>query len=120
MAKQPAPVEGVYERVVGTGKWYGRYYLNDSQVRKSFGRDWVAAVAWVEAARTVKRSGRVSGTECSSRWKTGCNTKRAQAVYATSVQPSFSLRDGSSHGRLDLPTFTICVNLRADVVVNVV
>lgn len=58
MAQQPAPAEGVYERVVGSGKWYARYYLNNKQVRKSFGRDREAAVAWVEGARTVKRSGK--------------------------------------------------------------
>ncbi|MDP9051504.1 MAG: site-specific integrase [Acidobacteriota bacterium] len=57
MAMKKAPVEGVYERAVGSGIWYARYYINNKQVRKSFGRDRVAAVAWVEAARTVKRSG---------------------------------------------------------------
>src|ERR1035441_2486092 len=58
MALKKAAVEGVYERVVGSGRWYARYYLNNGQVRKSFGRDRDAAVAWVEAARTVKRSGK--------------------------------------------------------------
>jgi integrase len=58
MAKPPAPVEGVYERVVGSGKWYARYYIDNKQVRKSFGRDREAAVTWVETARTVKRSGK--------------------------------------------------------------
>jgi integrase len=58
MGQRPAPVEGVYERVVESGNWYARYYVNNKQVRKSFGRDRAAAVRWVEEARTVKHSGK--------------------------------------------------------------
>lgn len=55
MARKPAPVEGVYER--GSGIWYARYRMNGKLVRKSFGSDRNAAVAYVEKARTLKRSG---------------------------------------------------------------
>jgi hypothetical protein len=58
MGQRPTPVEGVYERVVESGNWYARYYVNNKQVRKSFGRDRAAAVRWVEEARTVKHSGK--------------------------------------------------------------
>jgi integrase len=57
MARKPAPVVGVYERVAGSGVWHARYRQKGKLVRKSFGRDRAAAVAYVEKARTLKRSG---------------------------------------------------------------
>lgn len=57
MARRPAPVEGVYERVPGSGLWHARYRQHGKLVRKSFGRDRAAAIAYVEKARTLKRSG---------------------------------------------------------------
>jgi hypothetical protein len=55
MAKPVKKVEGVYERVVGSGLWHARYRKDGKLVRKSFGRDRAAAQAWVEKARTLKR-----------------------------------------------------------------
>jgi integrase len=57
MAKKAAPVEGVYERVVGSGLWYARYWKDGKKVRKSFGRNRAVAVAYLEKVRTLKRSG---------------------------------------------------------------
>jgi site-specific recombinase XerD len=57
MARPVAPVVGVYEREVGSGLWCARYRQDGKLVRKSFGRDRAAAIAWVEKARTIKRSG---------------------------------------------------------------
>lgn len=57
MAKQAAYVEGVYERVPGSGIWHARYRQDGKLVRKSFGRNRAAAVAYVEKARTLKRTG---------------------------------------------------------------
>lgn len=50
-------VEGVYERVKGSGRWYARYWQDGQKVRKSFGRDKDAAVAYLEKARLLKRTG---------------------------------------------------------------
>jgi len=33
MAKKAAPVEGVYERAVGSGLWYARYRKDGKKVR---------------------------------------------------------------------------------------
>lgn len=57
MAKVPARVEGVYERVPGSGIWHARYRQDGKLVRKSFGRNRNAAIAYVEKARTLKRTG---------------------------------------------------------------
>jgi integrase len=57
MARPVAKVEGVYEREVGSGLWHARYRKDGKIVRKSFGRDRAAAIAWVEKARTLKREG---------------------------------------------------------------
>jgi hypothetical protein len=48
MAKRAAPVEGVYERVVGSGLWYARYWQGGKKVRKAFGRNRDAAIAYLE------------------------------------------------------------------------
>jgi integrase len=57
MAKQAAYVEGVYERIPGSGVWHARYRQDGKLVRKSFGRNRAAAIAYVEKARTLKRTG---------------------------------------------------------------
>jgi integrase len=57
MARKAAPVEGVYEREAGSGRWYARYWQDGKKVRKAFGRDRVAAIAYLEKARTLKRTG---------------------------------------------------------------
>ena len=57
MAKVAAYVEGVYERELGSGIWHARYRQEGKLVRKSFGTNRAAAVAYVEKARTLKRTG---------------------------------------------------------------
>jgi site-specific recombinase XerD len=60
MARKPAPVSGVYERVPGNDIWSARIRVNGKLVRKSFGlgpRGRADAIAWVEKARTIKRTG---------------------------------------------------------------
>ena len=60
MAKTPKPVSGVYERVPGSDIWSARIRVQGKLVRKSFGRGpkgRADAIAWVEKARTIKRSG---------------------------------------------------------------
>ena len=60
MAKRPAPVSGVYERTPGSDIWSARIRVNRKLVRKSFGRGprgRADAIAWVEKARTIKRTG---------------------------------------------------------------
>jgi len=57
MARRPGPVEGVFERIEGSGIWYVRYRINGTLVRKSFGADRAAAISYVEKARTIRRSG---------------------------------------------------------------
>lgn len=57
VARPVAHVDGVYERVPGSGKWHARYRVNGKLVRKSFGRDRAAAINWVDKARTTKLSG---------------------------------------------------------------
>lgn len=57
MARRAIQVEGVYERVPGSGLWHARFRQNGKLVRKSFGRDRAAAIAYVEKARTLKRTG---------------------------------------------------------------
>lgn len=57
MAKIAAYVEGVYERIPGSGIWHARYRQDGKLVRKSFGRNRAAAVAYVEKARPLKRTG---------------------------------------------------------------
>jgi len=56
MARKAAPVEGVYQRE-GSDSWYARYWQNGKKVRKSFGRDRDAAIAYLEKARLLKRTG---------------------------------------------------------------
>jgi site-specific recombinase XerD len=56
MARKVAPVEGVYQRE-GSDSWYARYWQNGKKVRKSFGRDRDAAIAYLEKARLLKRTG---------------------------------------------------------------
>lgn len=56
MPPKPKKVKGVYERE--PGNWCGRYRSPDGKlVRKSFGPDRKAAVAWVEDARVIRRTG---------------------------------------------------------------
>lgn len=60
MAKQPKAVTGVYERVPGSDLWSARIRVDGKLVRKSFGhgpKGRVDAIAWVEKARTIKRTG---------------------------------------------------------------
>jgi site-specific recombinase XerD len=60
MAKKPQRVEGVYERIAGSDVWSARIRVNKKLVRKSFGRGpkgRAEAIAWVEKARTIKRTG---------------------------------------------------------------
>lgn len=57
MARQPKAVEGVFERVPGSGFWYARYRTNGKLVRKAFGDDRASAIRYVEKARTVRRTG---------------------------------------------------------------
>jgi len=57
MARKAAPVEGIYEREEGSGLWYARYFQDGKKVRKSFGRDRDAAIAYLEKARLLKRTG---------------------------------------------------------------
>jgi hypothetical protein len=57
MAKIAAYVEGVYERIPGSGIWHARYRQDGKLVRKSFGHNRAAAIAYVEKARTLKRTG---------------------------------------------------------------
>jgi site-specific recombinase XerD len=57
MAKKPKQVVGVYER---DDTWAARLRVHGKLVRKSFGRGpaaRTAAIAWVEKARTVRRTG---------------------------------------------------------------
>lgn len=60
MPRRPASVTGVYERVPGSDFWSARIRVNAKLVRKSFGRGSSAradAIAWVEKARTIRRTG---------------------------------------------------------------
>lgn len=60
MARKPAPVSGVYERILGSDIWSARIRVNRKLVRKSFGRGpkgRADAIAWVEKARTIRRTG---------------------------------------------------------------
>jgi site-specific recombinase XerD len=60
MPKKPSPVVGVYEREPGSDIWHARIRMEGKLVRKSFGRGPKgrdAAIAWVEKARTIKRTG---------------------------------------------------------------
>lgn len=50
-------VKGVYERPKGSNNWSVRYFAQGKWVRKSFGQDKAAAIAYVEKARTIARSG---------------------------------------------------------------
>ena len=60
MPRRPAPSTGVYERVSGSDIWSARIRVNGKLVRKSFGRGpkgRADAIAWVEKARTIRRTG---------------------------------------------------------------
>ena len=51
---------GVYERVPGSDIWSARIRAGGKLVRKSFGRGprgRAEAIAWVEKARTIRRTG---------------------------------------------------------------
>jgi len=53
-------LSGVYERVAGSDIWSARIRVNGKLVRKSFGlgpRGRAEAIAWVEKARTIRRTG---------------------------------------------------------------
>ncbi|MBB5066176.1 tyrosine-type recombinase/integrase [Granulicella mallensis] len=61
--RKPKKMPGVYERPLGSGKWCARY-LNGTTatgkpnwVRKSFGTDRDAAVAYIDKARMILRTG---------------------------------------------------------------
>lgn len=61
MPRPPKPVRGVYEREPGL--WCARYRTADGKlVRKTFGADRQAAIAWVEEMRTARRNGGVLPT----------------------------------------------------------
>lgn len=60
MARKPKPVAGVYEREPGSDIWHARIRVSGKLVRKSFGKGTAGradAIAWVEKARTIKRTG---------------------------------------------------------------
>ena len=60
MPRRPTPLSGVYERVAGSDIWSARIRVNGKLVRKSFGlgpRGRAEAIAWVEKARTIRRTG---------------------------------------------------------------
>lgn len=60
MARKAAPVSGVYERIPGSDIWSARIRVKRKLVRKSFGRGpkgRADAIAWVEKARTIRRTG---------------------------------------------------------------
>lgn len=58
MPRPPTPVKGVYQRDDDpSGAWYARIRVDGKLVKKSFGNDRGAAVAYVEKARTLRRSG---------------------------------------------------------------
>jgi site-specific recombinase XerD len=60
MARKPAPVTGVYERIPGSDIWSARIRVKRKLVRKSFGRGpkgRADAIGWVEKARTIRRTG---------------------------------------------------------------
>ena len=60
MPRKPTPVTGVYERVLGSDIWSARIRVSGKLVRKSFGlgpKGRADAIAWVEKARTIKRTG---------------------------------------------------------------
>lgn len=60
MPRRPAPITGVYERVPHSDIWSARIRVNGKLVRKSFGlgpKGRADAIAWVEKARTIKRTG---------------------------------------------------------------
>jgi hypothetical protein len=60
MARKPAPVSGVCERIPGCDIWSARIRVNGKLVRKSFGRGpkgRADAIAWVEKTSMIKRRG---------------------------------------------------------------
>lgn len=57
MPKPPAPVRGVFQRNDGNGNWYARFRVDGKLVKKSFGQDRAAAVAYVEKTRTLRLIG---------------------------------------------------------------
>jgi integrase len=58
MPRPPAPVKGVYQRNDDPSRsWYARVRVEGTLVKKSFGRDRAAAIAYVEKARTLRRTG---------------------------------------------------------------
>ena len=60
MPRKPAPVTGVYERVPDSDLWSARIRVSGKLVRKSFGlgsKGRADAIAWVEKARTIRRTG---------------------------------------------------------------
>ena len=60
MARPHKDVVEVYEREPGSDIWHARYKVDNKLVRKSFGegaKAYRAAVAWVEKARTIRRTG---------------------------------------------------------------
>lgn len=57
MPKPPAPVRGVFQRNDGNGNWYARFRVDGKLVKKSFGQDRAAAIAYVEKTRTLRLIG---------------------------------------------------------------
>jgi integrase len=57
MARKAAHIEGIYERVPGSGRWYVRYEHHGKELRKSFGRDRSAAIEFLNKARLVMHTG---------------------------------------------------------------
>ena len=56
MAKPVKKVEGVYEKVEGSGVWYTRLRVGGKLVRKAVGSR-AEAIAYIEKARTIRRTG---------------------------------------------------------------
>lgn len=56
MSRPAKQVEGVYEKVKGSGVWYTRLRVDGKLVCKAIGSR-VDAIAYVEKARTIRRTG---------------------------------------------------------------
>ena len=57
MAKRATKVMGIFERPTGTGRWYVRYRKDRIDVRKSFGHNKTAAMAYIDKACILNRTG---------------------------------------------------------------
>ena len=57
MAKRATNVMGIFERPTGSGRWYVRYRKDRIDVRKSFGHNKTAAMAYIDKACILNRTG---------------------------------------------------------------